>query len=45
MYDMVSYTPKEIILMYIVFMGACVLTYPIVALLISAVKRGVSKWR
>lgn len=45
MYDMVSFTPKDIVIMYVIFMGACVLTYPIVELLINAVKRGSDKWK
>jgi hypothetical protein len=44
MYDMVSFTPKAIVIVYILFMGACVLTYPIVDLLINAV-RGANKWK
>lgn len=45
MYDMVSFTPKAIVIVYILFMGACVLTYPIVELLINAVFRGAGKWK
>jgi len=45
MYDMVSFTPKAIVIVYVIFMGACVLTYPIVELLINAVSRGANKWR
>lgn len=45
MYDMVSFTPKAIVIVYILFMGACVLTYPIVDLLINAVSRGADKWK
>jgi len=45
MYDMVSFTPKEIVIIYVIFMGACVLTYPIVELLINAVLRGANKWK
>jgi len=45
MYDMVSFTPKAIIIVYILFMGACVLTYPIIELLLNAVSRGADKWK
>lgn len=45
MYDLVPYTPKAIVIMYIVFMGACVLTYPIVELIVNAITRGASKWK
>lgn len=45
MYDLVSQTPKEIIITYIIFMAACALTYPIVRLIITALRSGLSKWR
>lgn len=45
MYDMVSFTPKAIVIVYILFMGACVLTYPIIELLLNAVSRGADKWK
>lgn len=45
MFEMVNYTPKDIVIIYVVFMAACALTYPIVELIISAITRGVSRWK
>jgi hypothetical protein len=45
MYEVVSQTPKEVFLIYIVFMAACFITYPIIKLLTKAAEKGLSKWR
>lgn len=45
MFSIVNATPKEIIITYIVFMGACMVTYPIIRLLITSIEKGVSKWK
>jgi len=45
MYEMVDFTPKAIVFTYVTIMGACVLTYPVVALLVNAITRGASRWR
>jgi len=45
MYEIVDYTTKEIILIYIVFLSACLLTYPIINLIINAVGRGADRWK
>lgn len=39
MYDLVDQTPKVIIITYVVIMAACFLTYPIVNLILTAIKR------
>ncbi|WP_156031366.1 hypothetical protein [Sporolactobacillus terrae] len=45
MYDLVNQTPKEVIITYIIFMAACAITYPILRLIISALRLGLNKWR
>lgn len=44
MYEVVSGTPKDIIAIYIMFIGACLVTYPIIRFIIGAVTKGLSKW-
>jgi hypothetical protein len=44
-YEMVNATPKEIVLIYVVFLGACFISYPVLKLLINAIGKGVTKWR
>ncbi|WP_176466659.1 hypothetical protein [Terribacillus saccharophilus] len=45
MYEIMDYRFLEIVLTYVVFLSACLLTYPVVRLIITAVKEGASKWR
>lgn len=45
MYDVVSQTPKEVFLIYIVFFGAALITYPIIRLLYVAADKGLGRWR
>ncbi|MBK5447036.1 hypothetical protein [Peribacillus sp. TH24] len=45
MYDVVSQTPKEVVFLYIMFMSACFVTYPIVRLIVTAAEKGLDKWR
>lgn len=45
MYEIVSQSPKEIIVIYVVFMAASFVTYPLVNLITTAAKRGLNKWR
>lgn len=45
MYDVVQQPLKEIILIYIMFGGACLVTYPIINLIMNAVGRGTIQWR
>lgn len=44
MYEVVANTPKEIIAIYIMFMGACLVTYPIIRFIVGTVTKGLSKW-
>lgn len=39
MYDVVSQPLKEIVLIYTMFGGACVLTFPITMLIVNAISR------
>jgi len=45
MYEVVDNGIKEIALIYIVFMSASLLTFPIVKLIINAVGRGSERWK
>jgi len=45
MYDIVGYTPKDIVIGYVIFLSACAVTYPIVNLLITTVSKGANRWR
>jgi hypothetical protein len=45
MYEVVSQTPKEVFFLYIVFMAACFITYPIIRVVTVAAAKGLSKWR
>lgn len=45
MFDVIDQTPKDIIIIYIMFMGACLVTYPIMNLVISAAEKGLEKWK
>lgn len=44
MYEVVQNTPKEIITIYIMFLAACIITYPVIRFIIGAVTKGLSKW-
>lgn len=45
MFDVVSQTPREIVFIYIVFMAACLVTYPLIRLIMTAAEKGLNKWR
>lgn len=45
MFEVVSQTPKEIIVTYIVILTACCITYPLIRLIIKAAEKGLGKWR
>ncbi|MCK6259388.1 hypothetical protein LCY76_22715 [Fictibacillus sp. KIGAM418] len=45
MFETVNQTPKEIIFIYIVFMAACFVTYPLIRLITTAMEKGLNKWR
>lgn len=45
MYELMHQTPTEIFLTYIVFLSACIVTYPFVSMIYSAVAKGLTKWR
>lgn len=43
-YEVVPNSPEEIITIYIIFSGACLVTFPLVKFIVNAVSKGVSKW-
>lgn len=45
MYDVINQELSAIILVYVAFSGASLLTYPIVRLVASAIERGAERWR
>ncbi|MBH0176233.1 hypothetical protein IHV09_22000 [Fictibacillus sp. 23RED33] len=45
MYEIVGQSPKTIILIYIMFMAACFVTYPLIRLITTAAEKGLNKWR
>lgn len=45
MYETVLYDLDQIVLMYLVFIGASIVTLPLMTLILNAVSKGVSKWR
>lgn len=45
MYEVVSQTPKEVFLIYIAFLGAALITYPLIRFIIKAGGRGLDRWR
>ncbi|MEF7566325.1 hypothetical protein V4V35_25380 [Bacillus infantis] len=45
MYEVVTQTPKEVFTVYIMFLAACIVTYPIIRLITTAADRGLSKWK
>jgi hypothetical protein len=45
MYEVVSQTPKDVFLTYVIVLASCALTYPIIRLLFSSLGRGLSKWK
>ncbi|GIN62750.1 hypothetical protein J27TS8_27430 [Robertmurraya siralis] len=45
MYEVLTHTPTEIAVTYIVVFASCALTYPITKVLFNAVGKGLSKWR
>lgn len=45
MYEVLDNRMIEIVLIYVVFLSACLLTYPVVSLIMTAAKGGASKWK
>lgn len=45
MYETASQSITQIVMIYVMFGGACILTYPITMLIVNAAARGVSRWR
>lgn len=45
MFDVVNQPIKEIILIYIMFGGACIVTFPVTKLITNALEKGGAKWR
>jgi hypothetical protein len=45
MFTVVAQTPEEIVLTYVVVLSACLLTYPMVRLIMAAILRGLERWR
>jgi hypothetical protein len=45
MFTVVAQTPKEVVLTYVVVLSACLLTYPTVKLIMTAIQRGLERWR
>lgn len=45
MFEVVDGTMPEIVLVYIAFISASLLVFPLVKLIYNAVKRGASQWK
>lgn len=45
MYSIVPASSGEILSVYIVIIGGCILLSPVVSLLISTISRGTERWR
>lgn len=45
MFNVLDNTTTEIVLIYIAFVSSCLLTAPIISLVIAAIERGTEKWR
>lgn len=45
MYAIVSNPLTEIVMMYVTFAGAAIITYPLLRLITAAVAKGVNRWR
>jgi hypothetical protein len=45
MYVVVSQTPKEVFITYIVVLVACGLLYPMLKVIFGALGKGLSRWR
>lgn len=44
-YDLVQQTFWEVFITYIVFLAACILTYPFSSMIYNAVAKGLTRWR
>lgn len=44
MYEIVNATPAEVLTTYILFLGACIVTYPVFRLIVAAIEKGVNRW-
>ncbi|WP_018931338.1 hypothetical protein [Gracilibacillus lacisalsi] len=45
MFEIVDYTVLEIVLVYIAFLSACLLIFPLIRLVLTAFERGSGLWR
>lgn len=47
MYEVVLYTPKEVFMTYITVVASCMITFPVVMMLVRGIEksRGLSKWK
>jgi hypothetical protein len=45
MYEVVTQTPKEVFTVYLIFLAASLVTYPIIKLITTAANRGLDKWK
>lgn len=45
MYEVLSETPKDIFMTYLIIFSACIVSYSIVLAIVRAVTRGRSRWR
>ena len=44
-YEVLAGSPKEITLVYVVLLLSCIVIFPIVSLLVSAIAKGLARWR
>ena len=44
-YEIVAQPLTEIVMMYVTFAGAAIVTFPILKLIVSAATKGVERWR
>ncbi|WP_430483522.1 hypothetical protein [Rossellomorea marisflavi] len=45
MYFVIAKTPEMIVWTYIIVLSACLLTYPVTALIMKAVRKGAGRWK
>lgn len=43
-FEVLPQSPEEIITIYVIFSGACLVTFPLMKFIFNAVSKGVSKW-
>ncbi|WP_458414539.1 hypothetical protein ACNQFZ_06640 [Schinkia sp. CFF1] len=44
-YEVLAGSPKEIGLVYVVILLACIVAYPVVSFIVSTIAKGLAKWR